>query len=73
MAADNVGQESPARRFSNAPGETLSVGARVERSEPRRDLRCAGCGYGAVATPSVRCPMCGGQTWDFADWRLLPH
>jgi rubrerythrin len=36
---------------------------------PTLELRCAGCGYGAVAAHEIRCPMCGGETWDFAEWR----
>jgi hypothetical protein len=36
----------------------------------RMDLRCASCGYGAIASRMpARCPMCGGSDWDFADWR----
>jgi rubrerythrin len=40
------------------------------RTPPRLELRCTGCGYGAVtsATPN-QCPMCGGLDWDFDDWR----
>jgi hypothetical protein len=30
----------------------------------RREFRCVGCGYGAVAAaPPLRCPMCGGASW----------
>ncbi len=30
----------------------------------RVEIRCSGCGYGAVvACLPVRCPMCGGATW----------
>ena len=49
-------------------------GASVKPDPPRRpaslELRCTGCGYGAVtgARPD-QCPMCGGQDWDFDDWR----
>jgi hypothetical protein len=40
-----------------------------ERST-RFELRCTGCGYGAVASaPPTQCPMCGGLDWDFDDWR----
>jgi rubrerythrin len=33
-------------------------------------FRCTGCAYGASrhAAPE-RCPMCGGSTWEFEDWR----
>jgi hypothetical protein len=41
--------------------------------EPGRLLfrfRCTRCAYGASrrAAPE-RCPMCGGATWEFEDWR----
>jgi rubrerythrin len=40
------------------------------RPRPRLELRCAECGYGAVtAAERIRCPMCGGEDWDFAEWR----
>jgi rubrerythrin len=33
----------------------------------RREIRCRGCGYGAIVThPLWGCPMCGG-----GDWRLV--
>lgn len=36
----------------------------------RSDYRCASCGYGAVAIDvPPACPMCGGSTWDHAEWR----
>ena len=36
----------------------------------RRDLVCAGCGYGVVvAAEPERCPLCGCSDWDFAPWR----
>ena len=40
------------------------------RLRPRLELRCVQCGYGAVtAAERIRCPMCGGEDWDFAEWR----
>jgi rubrerythrin len=36
---------------------------------PRLELRCLGCGYGAVTSYRIRCPMCGGDAWNFAEWR----
>jgi hypothetical protein len=47
---------APARwRFGSAPVEMC------------REIRCRGCGYGAVAVrPLSRCPMCGG-----GDWRVV--
>lgn len=36
----------------------------------RSDYRCASCGYGVVAIDTLpTCPMCGGSTWDPAEWR----
>ncbi len=36
----------------------------------RRELRCAGCGYGvSVAGEPPPCPMCRGAVWDPAPWR----
>ncbi len=30
----------------------------------RRELRCAGCGFGAITVePPERCPMCGVADW----------
>ena len=41
-----------------------------QRPSPKAELRCLDCGYGAVAsTDGIRCPMCGGESWDFAEWR----
>jgi hypothetical protein len=40
------------------------------RAGVRSDYRCVGCGYGVVTTDALpRCPMCGGSTWDHAEWR----
>lgn len=40
------------------------------RRPGRRELVCPTCGYMIVLDhePS-RCPMCGGEEWDFPDWR----
>lgn len=43
--------------------------AEVPRHNPRLELRCLGCGYGAVSAELIRCPMCGDEAWDFAEWR----
>jgi hypothetical protein len=40
---------------------------------PRFELRCLGCGYGAVSAELIRCPMCGDEAWDFAEWRPFSH
>jgi hypothetical protein len=35
-----------------------------EHACPRIEVRCEGCGYGAVVRHlAARCPMCGGATW----------
>jgi len=36
---------------------------------PRFELRCLDCGYGAISAQVIRCPMCRGEAWDFAEWR----
>jgi rubrerythrin len=36
---------------------------------PRLELRCLGCGYEAISAELIRCPMCGDEAWDFAEWR----
>jgi rubrerythrin len=42
----------------------------TRRAPRRRDLVCAGCGYGVVVTAEPeRCPLCGGTDWDFSPWR----
>jgi rubrerythrin len=42
----------------------------ARRAARRRDLVCAGCGYGVVVTAEPeRCPLCGGTDWDFSPWR----
>jgi rubrerythrin len=49
---------------------TASAAAVSRPRLERLELRCTGCGYGAVtAAPPSRCPMCGGLDWDFGDWR----
>jgi rubrerythrin len=53
---------------THAPPEQPAVPPR--RPGPKAELRCLDCGYRAVAsTHEIRCPMCGGETWDFAEWR----
>jgi rubrerythrin len=54
-----------------------AAGSRAGAVEPyppqrtaRLELRCTGCGFGAVTSASpTQCPMCGGLDWDFDDWR----
>jgi rubrerythrin len=42
------------------------------RDDDRVEVRCCGCGYGAVvARPPVRCPMCGRGTWRLAAGHAL--
>ena len=50
-------------------GATSAAAVSRTRLE-RLELRCTGCGYGAMtAAPPNQCPMCGGLDWDFEDWR----
>jgi hypothetical protein len=44
-----------------------------EHHNPRLELRCLGCGYGAISAELIRCPMCGDEAWDFAEWRPFSH
>jgi rubrerythrin len=47
-----------------APGSSVGT---------RRELRCPGCGYGAVvAHPLRRCPMCGGGDWQLIEALSVP-
>ena len=33
-------------------------------------FRCTVCSYGASRSAAPeRCPMCGGSSWEFEDWR----
>ncbi len=51
-----------------APQETPAM--RPSKPGPKAELRCLDCGYGAVtSSDDIRCPLCGGDTWDFAEWR----
>jgi rubrerythrin len=45
----------------------------VPNRNPRLELRCLGCGYGAISAELIRCPMCGDEAWDFAEWRPFSH
>ncbi len=49
--------------------DDLRVLAKARPVEPRREVRCIDCGYGAVSVGPLRCPMCGGEAWDFVEWR----
>jgi rubrerythrin len=47
---------------------------RLERETPRAyfprlELRCSRCGHHAITTKPIRCPVCGGEAWDFVAWR----
>lgn len=58
MAAQRGARPAVPTRWSRLDDELLGRVA-------RRELRCTGCGYGAVAAaPPVRCPMCGGASWE---------
>jgi rubrerythrin len=39
-------------------------------ASPVHRFRCVNCSYGATrATAPERCPMCGGSSWEFENWR----
>jgi rubrerythrin len=50
-----------------------AVTADPPHHNPRLELRCLGCGYGAISAELIRCPMCGDEAWDFAEWRPFSH
>ena len=44
-----------------------------DRVRNRLELRCSGCGYGAVASaPPLCCPMCGNDVWELSPRHLFP-
>jgi rubrerythrin len=52
------------------PQEQQAMPHPPSRPRPKAELRCLDCGYGAVTrSDELVCPMCGGETWDFAEWR----
>lgn len=56
-------------RLRDAPAAVLED---AFESRPRRlpEFHCLGCGYGASrGSAPDRCPMCGGTTWEYEDWR----
>jgi rubrerythrin len=70
MAGGKAFNERAAVRVRRESTAVAAGWRREQRALPARfDLRCADCGYGAVARRPLRCPMCGGEVWDFADWR----
>jgi rubrerythrin len=41
-----------------------SMGARA-----KGEFQCSDCGYGVTVHSTLpRCPMCGGSTWERAEW-----
>ena len=63
MAVDETAHEEPV----TLDDELVALLATAELS--KRELRCIECGYGAVSAGPLRCPMCGGDAWDFVEWR----
>jgi hypothetical protein len=54
---------APSLSALRAP-ELLALAARQRGVDGRAEIRCAGCGYGAVvARLPERCPMCGSTSW----------
>jgi rubrerythrin len=44
--------------------ELRALAARQRGVNGRAEIRCAGCGYGAVVVRlPERCPMCGSTSW----------
>ena len=64
-------QQQPRNGVGEHPNGADVLAHGVARRVPRRrDLVCAGCGYGVVvASEPERCPLCGCSDWDFAPWR----
>ena len=52
-----------------APSLDEELHSLLTNDPPRREIRCIECGYGAVSAGPVTCPMCGGDAWDFVEWR----
>jgi hypothetical protein len=49
-------------------------GLRDAIDSPKRQVRCARCGYGAIArTLPSECPMCRSSSWEPATWRPFGH
>ena len=43
---------------------------RPSAASPAHRFRCVKCSYGASrAMAPERCPMCGGSSWEFENWR----
>ena len=43
---------------------------RPSAASPTHRFRCVKCSYGASrAIAPERCPMCGGSSWEFDNWR----
>jgi hypothetical protein len=51
-------------------GHDASAEGKASAATPLSRFSCTGCGYGASAKMAPeQCPMCGGSTWEFQDWR----
>ena len=52
------------------PAEELDYVAFLQTGDAAKgSFRCAECGYGVVVTTGLPlCPMCGGSTWELAEW-----
>jgi hypothetical protein len=65
-----IGVDALTQRPADVGAAVLPSRGRAASSSPagmRRELRCLGCGFGAiVAGPLARCPMCGR-----GDWQLI--
>jgi hypothetical protein len=68
---------APASSLSALALDLRAVAARQRGVDGRAEVRCAGCGYGAVARLPDRCPICGSTHWrapsagrDFGDFTV---
>jgi len=68
MATEQFIDEA-ARKASLLPAIEKPLLDEVAHHNPRLELRCLGCGYGAISAELIRCPMCGDEAWDFTEWR----
>jgi rubrerythrin len=63
------GEHAIDARETTIPPYPLLAEAESRRRNSRFELRCARCGYRVVSAKLIRCPMCGDEAWEFAEWR----
>ena len=53
---------------------TTTEHVRYAFASQKQHLRCAHCGYGAVArTLPTECPMCQSSSWESETWQPFGH